>query len=153
MLQVIQTTISLLMLSLHTGRNFHENIFYFAHSNYFELFHPLLLNCPQIFHIIYCMLQVIETNISLLMLSLPTERVNATKSFVIVQCTCPDIIFQFCVAHSLWQDTWIRLMCKVLFCRKKFFFRENKQETQFWVICECTCPDIISHFCVAHSLW
>ena len=106
MLQVIQTTISLLMLSLHTGRHFHENIFYFALSNYFQLFHPLLLNCPQIFHIIYCMLQVIETNISLLMLSLPTERVNAeclhaTKSFVIVQCTCPDIIFQFCVAHSL----------------------------------------------------
>ena len=141
MLQVIQTTISLLTLSLHTGRNFHENIFYLAYySNYFQLFHPLLLNCPQIFHIIYCMLQVIETTISLLMLSLPTEeRVNdeclhATELFVIVQCTCPDIIFHFCVAHSLWQDTSIRLMCKVLFCRKKFFFRENKQETQFVVI-------------------
>ena len=23
----------------------------------------------------------------------------------------------------------------------------------YWVICDCTCPDIISHFCVAHSLW
>ena len=41
MLQVIQTTISLLTLSLHTGRNFHENIFYLAYySNYFQLFHP-----------------------------------------------------------------------------------------------------------------
>ena len=90
MLQVIQTTISLLTLSFHTGRNFHENIFYFANSNYFQLFHPLLLNCPQIFHMIYCMLQVTETIISLLMLSLPTEeRVNdeclhATELFVIV---------------------------------------------------------------------
>ena len=79
-------------------------------------------------------------NYLLLMLSLPTEeRVNdeclhATELFVILQCTCPDIIFHFCVAHSLWQDTSIRLMCKVLFCQKKFFFRENKQGTQFVVI-------------------
>ena len=114
-------------------------------SRHFHLSNPLLFICPQIFHIIYRMPQVMETTTSFSVLSFATEMINAeclhaTNSFVIRNVLLFSYSMQCTTCERTLQYGWcVYFMCS----QKKFHFRSRWERDT--ICCDCDTINVLPY--------